>query len=314
MAKPRDAGSGEGLKARAERSTVLWVSGIVVASFIAGLAAFQGLLQYTDQDRVRAGTYLLKSAVEKDYMLRSDVVAGYLPRNAVPLATCVAPGARPYIVDSATVFANPELRNKRLIVDMRITYTLRALRDIHPDDQHFIEEYTYRYASDFEPWFGNERMVRQDGNKYHVRIAMRQGDVRTVTTGARFFYDWPLKPRAFFGDLMTFAADEYVTMYPNADVEHICELNILAWSSSLELRPMDSGAFVIDENSRLKSSFEPTQVVNAEATVASQRSVSARWRNIVTKDTFALRYRLVPVKATSISRETVRRPSIRAIR
>lgn len=203
-----------------------------------------------------------------------------------------------YVLKAVTLFANLEIDSpkapKRMDLDMRIVYSVKALRDIPRNDPAFVEQYTFRYAKSFEPWFGTERTIHTDGDNYQIVLDLRSGEERTISTGARFHYEWPMKDRKFFNDLMSFAPDEFAVMYPNKDGDSICELNIIATSDSLDLLAMDESAVRINDKSQVESSFKANVVPPSEAKQPFQRSVTARWTEVHSKGTALLRFKMRP--------------------
>lgn len=203
---------------------------------------------------------------------------------------------RKYVIESAIMFVDPELVGRTLQVDLRTVYHLKALTDIAKNDPAFIEEYTYRYAQDFQPWFGTEKMIHTDGNNYQVVLEMKKGDERTIVTGGRFLYRWPLPTRKFFNDLMTFGPSDYAAMYPNKDPDAICELDLIASSSTLDLHPADESAITLNEKSQIVSALDPNQTPPSEAVLPSQRSISYRWKDVVARQTKIIKFSMTPVR------------------
>ncbi|HEX3070310.1 MAG TPA: hypothetical protein VHX14_17215, partial [Thermoanaerobaculia bacterium] len=186
---------------------------------LAALVAFVGIIGYGIFDNREVDLWPPKIHA------KAEATTAKLPMPVEPLrrniSRCEAAaisGNRKYVIESAVLFVDPELIGRRVLqVDLRTVYHLKALTDIAKNDPAFIEEYTYRYAQEFQPWFGTEKMIHTDGNNYQIVLEMKKGDERTIVTGGRFLYRWPLPTRKFFNDLMTFGPLDYAAMYPNKD-------------------------------------------------------------------------------------------------
>lgn len=102
---------------------------------------------------------------------------------------------RPYVIVSAVQNISatdfPTDAPTRRTVEVRTTYVLLCLRDIHENDEVFREGYTGNDAT-ILPWRGtNEETPVVNTYDYNVEISCATGQVATVETGADLIYSLP---------------------------------------------------------------------------------------------------------------------------
>jgi hypothetical protein len=149
---------------------------------------------------------------------------------------------RPYMIEAATMVIDiedvhsPTVNERR--ESMRVTYTVRALKDISRNSPVFTERYDTELAKEVSHWNGTEeeRWISPRGSEYSVIFDMKQGELKTFTTGIDMTYQLPLpNDRQWYGKFKLGQNQDYA-LYEVGDF--ICNLNIIVRSKTTPLQPL----------------------------------------------------------------------------
>jgi hypothetical protein len=170
---------------------------------------------------------------------------------------------KPYLIEAVTMLFDIEdshgpTANERK-VSWRNIYTIRALKDIGKTDRVFLEAYRSDIAKSVLHWNGTEeeRWISPTGRSYDVNMEIKEGELRTFTTGVDITYELPLPPnRTGFNGKIPLGQNEDYAAYPNLqDADYICNITIVVRSKTTPLQPVrDDPAVTLTQNRDLQFS------------------------------------------------------------
>jgi hypothetical protein len=189
----------------------------------------------------------------------------------------------PYVILSITDKCQLELEmvedKQKLILRRNITYVIRALKKIEKTDNVFVEQY---WSSETTPMRvpGSEFEVGQTGGKWTVEIEMEEGETRTITTGAVFPYDLPLKDnRLALGEQIRLSPNEQFFSYPN-EGDVVGEIVMKIESRTINLATV--GVKAARRYNKDEKALSCDNVVQQQTEgLAKMNSLSARWLNVM---------------------------------
>jgi hypothetical protein len=207
-----------------------------------------------------------------------------------------------YVLDSIVLMVRledmPQAGGKVRDCDVRTIYTLRAVKDISPDNGVFQEFYGSDIAK-VQNWPGTNQevnfKVRPNEIIYDVLFGgLKAGQTTNFVTGAHLVYNLPLqKERNTLGSKALLAANQDYWSYPNSS-DTIGELTMVLESKSLKLSPVGQAAKRFaqqDLKSRGNLKLIAESAITKRSDVASDwSSVSARWKNVSPNETVVLTY------------------------
>ena len=189
----------------------------------------------------------------------------------------------PYVILSITDRSQIEFEcvdnQPRLINRRHITYVILALRKIKKEENLFLEQYYSSETKSPERLPGTEKEVSQTGGPWSVEFEMEAGETRTITTGAIFSYDLPLKDRLTLGEQIHLNSDEQFFSYPNAE-DIVGEIVMQIESKSLNISAIGAKAARRYNKDESKLLFGDVIQQQTEG-VAQTSSLSSRWLNIM---------------------------------
>lgn len=201
---------------------------------------------------------------------------------------------RPYVIEAITYliqFDREAVNNQLLYRDnRRIFYTVRALRDIKPEEKVFTEAiHSHIPGHQLTRWHGNEKETVHDQNKqeqFDVQFAMREGDIRNVVTGANFTLPFPLQDRSELEGKLRVGPNQNYEGYGN-EVDVICELDIVIESKTLQIAPVGDAAKRLFNN---VMKDEEARLGHDSNGASGPRTISARWKNLVPGDKVGIHF------------------------
>lgn len=201
---------------------------------------------------------------------------------------------RPYIILSISDRSQIEfecIKNQpKLVNRRRVTYVILALRKIKKEENLFVEQYYSSETTAVERNPGTENEIEQTGGPWSVEIEMEAGETRTITTGAVFYYDLPLKSRLALGQQLSLNFDDQFFSYPNKE-DVVGEIVMQIESKSFDLSVMGGKAarrFNKDTSNLLPGDVIRQQTVGTTKTV----SLSSRWLNIMPNQEVGIAFKL----------------------
>lgn len=127
--------------------------------------------------------------------------------------------------------------SKKRQAEFRNYYTISAIKEISTVDKIFEEQFLTNTAH-IKEWPGSEIQEIQsihDG-RFWVKMDLKQKEVRTIVTGANYWYNVPLisdSTSSCFGDIIE-SAKEWMTCYPNSS-DYIDNLTIIIESEGIDI-------------------------------------------------------------------------------
>jgi len=167
----------------------------------------------------------------------------------------------PYALEAVTLLVRLEQETRtRRVADVRIIYTLFALRDL--TDADFVEvahshEPEGRVAIFHLPGSESEKPIQP--HEWDVLVGAKRGERRTFVTSARFVYTAPFNtgPEGEHGFPPSPGPDEYRAYYKN-DEDIIGQLTIMVESDSLAFQEVRSGDAYIKSLANAKDRTDTT--------------------------------------------------------
>ena len=200
---------------------------------------------------------------------------------------------KPYIIQACTVFvklqddSNGEPRER--VADVRIVYTLLPLRKITKDMAVFKESFFSQSAMHMLHWNGSHKEILDEyGNSsaYEVQFSAEPWQQLTIVTGVRYRYKLPFDAhRMVFFEKLRLEENEDTYIYPN-DEDFIRELTIIIESDSCDIQQVGQGA--------KRSCSEKLQSEDAFLNTRknmTERTLSARWENLLPRESVGIHYR-----------------------
>jgi len=280
---------------RFKRQVIVLIAVLVLLAPI-GLAAY-ATLRYFGYD-VQPSFPFLKRSIEamQEGVLKKTIYEGIKQQKNYAMESVTYMVRITDITNTITSTNGPKTVTHRL-VNSRVVYVLRALRDISANENTtFAEIYTSPFAKELDYWPGSdlekgrtgggtyvspERYYTNQFVKYNVYFNVKRGDLHTVVTGSDEVFDLPLPDQRISRDVRL-RQDEDIVVYPNDD-DVIGELNIIVESDTTRLMPVQSLRFgvgaksapVEDGQIRMNESGDPADKSHPSTVV-----ITGRWQSI----------------------------------
>jgi hypothetical protein len=119
----------------------------------------------------------------------------------------------------------------------RTYYTLKSLKDITKQDKVFEEVYKSSVIP-VQQWPGSEKQEIEsiDDGTYWIKFDCKKDEIKTITTGANYFYPIPLpvnSTTSCFGNIIS-SNNEWMTCYPNSS-DYIDNLTIVVEGENVDV-------------------------------------------------------------------------------
>jgi len=209
-----------------------------------------------------------------------------------------------YFIDAVTMLYDIEdtvdqHRKPIRKISWRNTYTITALKDIHPKDPAFIEVFKTSAAQEY-PWAGTEQEERIPpdpiGKKFYVSLDLKKGERRTFTTGIDLDMSLP-RPKDrqdYLGhDLVQ---NEDYAAYPNSD-DYIGNLLLTVRSRGTAVKPnSDLAAYTSfnlsrDADERKRKPEQAEVRYNPQSQLNGWHTISKEWTDVPPGEELAIYFK-----------------------
>jgi hypothetical protein len=170
----------------------------------------------------------------------------------------------------------------------RTHYTIKALEDINITDKVFPEQY-YSNVIPIEQWAGSEKQDDEviDG-AFYVKFAAKKNEIKSLTTGANYFYPTPLAKnnKTCFG-IISILDDEWVWCYPNSE-DFIDNLSIIVESENVNIDLPDAALLRSDDSGNISTADGTCRKIKSKNECTT---LVARWQNLNPNECAAFKIR-----------------------
>jgi hypothetical protein len=177
--------------------------------------------------------------------------------------------------------------------NVRITYTIKLLRNITNSEKVFTEMYSSHLATEIQQWTGSEKEKSSDGAEYYVSISGKKGDVKSITTGANYFYSVPLNHTDLgcFNKRIQINPDEWLWTYTNdPSSDYIDDYTMLVESDNVNLSvPIDQSIYRIDTANRVIDAEDEARLNKRDG--QARFTVVGKWHRISPGECIGLKIR-----------------------
>jgi hypothetical protein len=210
-----------------------------------------------------------------------------IDRKYAELARKAIAAKRPYFVEAVTMQYDIEDTPSKRNVSWRNTYTIRALKELAPENQVFEEGFDTE-AQEKKHWVGTEEEQPVPGKvlwkAFWVSLHLKKGETRTFTTGVDLTINLPLgKQRLDYSGRELEPNEDYIG-YPNPD-DYIGNILLVARSKTTLIRPNSDRAAVLSPIPKHQTEIDQPQTSGTRFTAQSEgngwSTVSKEWTNIV---------------------------------